>query len=497
MIAEAKYLFQASNKRLMAGLLVIALIIGMAPIGRTQADEMGVKLSQSTYIDGAGGEQGIDVYQPGQGANHPGIIFVHGGGWRVGDKNQYAHLGNVAASRGFTAYSINYRLGASGVYYQYEDVMRAIASIRQNAAQFGTDPNRIAVWGDSAGGSLAMRVAASGETGLAAAVGWSAPVNAYTAIFNSIQSFAIGLNHSTCVPFDPANILQMVPQSSGGEGSNDQGTPVDEQSMMSMLGGNSASTGNSTSSATGTATSPATSGLADQAGNAISSATGGAVDAGTASTIANVATSLLSGATSGNQTGSQSSGSNTSSSTGSSDLSGLVNTGIQALTGAAKASGNQQVSDAADVAGQLLTTTGNNMNTPSIYDPKSSTASEAVKTAAARSPLAVMATHTAEAPVSAEVQRAVLAVTDALGCQDNFRVLSPALNFAKNTPPTFLANAESEYLVHPGQAIEYSNNLRAAGIDSEFLILPGANHMGYDERAVEPTFAFLTRHLNP
>ncbi len=492
MIAEAKYLLQTSNKRLMTGLLVVALVISMTPIGRTQADEMGVKLSQSTYTDGAGGEQGIDVYQPGQGGNHPGVIFVHGGGWRVGDKNQYAHLGNVAANRGFTAFSINYRLGASGVYYQYEDVMRAVASIRANAAQFGTDPNRIAILGDSAGGSLAMRVAASGETGLAAAVGWSAPVNAYTAIFNSIQSFAIGLNHSSCVPFDPANILQMIPQSTGGQGSNDQGTPVDEQSMMSMLGGGS-STGTSSTGASNSGTSSsATSGLVDQAASALSGASGGAIDSSTASTIANVASGLLGSATSG-----QSTGGNSSSSSDNAALGSLVNTGIQALTGAAKSSGNQQVSDAADIAGSLLTTTGNNMNTPSIYNPKSSTASQAVKTAAARSPLSMTATHTAVAPVSAEVQRAVLAVTDALGCQDNFRVLSPALNFSKSTPPTFLVNAQDEFLVHPGQAVEYSNNLRGAGIDSSFLILPGANHMGYDERAVEPTFEFLTNHLRP
>jgi acetyl esterase/lipase len=424
MIAEAKYAFKATNKRLLAALLTLGMVVGMVPLNRAQADLMGsVVHAQAVYTDGAGNQQGIDVYQPGNGASHPGIIFVHGGGWRTGDKSQYTHLGDVAASRGYTAYSINYRLGPSGVYYQYEDVMRAIASIRQNAAQYGTDPNRIAVWGDSAGGSLAMRVAASGQTGLAAAVGWSAPVNAYTAIFNSLQSFAIGLDHSTCVPVgEITGILSDIPTSEGGQGTT--GSPLTQDTAMTMLGsGNQGSAVGSLSQ------------LVGAAAGAISSATGGQISA-------------------------------------------------------------SQVQDAANVASSLATSQGKS-GTPSIYDPTSATATAEVKAAAAASPLAATATHTAVTQIPDAGQRAVLALTDALGCQDNFRVLSPALYFAKNTPPTFLVNAQDEYLVNPGQAIEYSNNLRAAGIDSSYLILPGANHMGYDERAVEPTFSFLDQHLRP
>lgn len=474
MIAEAKYLIQASNKRLMTCVLVAALIIGMSPIGRTQADEMGITLAQTTYTDGAGGQQGIDVYQPGQGGNHPGIIFVHGGGWRAGDKGQYAHLGNVAANRGFTAFSIDYRLGPSGTYYQYEDVRRAVEDIRSKAAQYGTDPNRIAIWGDSAGGSLAMRVAASGETGLAAAVGWSAPVNAYTAIFNSIESFAIGLNHSTCVPFDPVNIMKMIPTSTGGENSSTTGTPANEQAILSMLQGNAPSASSGTNSSTDA--------IAND--NTTTDTTTGATPGGTTNSLNQIVSSLL-GSSSQSQSGE------------STDINSLVNMGIQALTSAAGASGDPRLSNAANLVGDLGKSTENNMTTPSIYDPKSPTASEAVKTAAAGSPLAATASHTAASPMPAEAQRAVLAIMDMMGCQDNFRVLSPALNFSKNTPPTFLVNAQDEFLVHPGQAIEYSNNLREAGIDSEFLILPGANHMGYDERAVEPTFEFLAKRLNP
>ncbi len=422
------------KNRVLTSVLVFSLLVGLVPTITSQAATVTKK--SSSYIDGAGGRQGIDIYTTG-GRNKPGIIFVHGGGWRTGDKSQYANLGRAAAQRGYVAASIDYRLGSAGVYYQYEDVMRATKSIRANAASYGMNPNKIAIWGDSAGGSLAMRVAASGQSGMAAAVGWSAPVNAYTAIFNSEQSFAIGVDHSTCIPTDPnglSSALANVPRSSGGTASNTKGTTPSTAGLINILSVSSAKTTTKTTS-------------------------------GSKKTIS---TSQLSNG-----------------------LSQLIQSGA-AATGQ---SNNPHVKNATQAVNFLSQSAANNSNTPSIYDPKSPTASKAVRAAAATAPNAATATHTAKSAIPAEAQRAILGMTDALGCQDNLRAMSPALNFARNTPPTFLANAQSEYLVHPGQAIEYSNNLRAKGIPSSYLILKGSNHMGYDARAVNPTFTFLNKYL--
>ncbi len=165
---------------------------------------------------------GNDEYQPlrvtrAAGEGNPAIIFFNGGGWhtddQVGDK-----VAPKAVERGYTAIVATYRLGSSGVYYQFEDVMRAIKHVRDNAAMYGVDPSRVAIWGDSAGGSLAMRAAGSGKSGAAAAVGWSAPTNAYTALFKSPQSFAIGMDHSTCIPTDITGVLNVVDLLNGGEG---------------------------------------------------------------------------------------------------------------------------------------------------------------------------------------------------------------------------------------------------------------------------------------
>lgn len=456
MVSEVKYLLKAINRkklnmRLMVSILIVGLVLGTLPFLRSSAEAeeaAGITYEQTSYTDGGGEQQGIDVYKPGNGSNHPGIIFVHGGGWRVGSKSQYEHLGRVAAARGYTAYAIDYRLGSAGTYYQYEDVHRAVEHIIENAESYGTDPSRIGILGDSAGGSLAMRVAASGDTGLAAAIGWSAPVNAYTAIFNSYQSFVIGLDHSTCIPTD-LNALESIPTSEGGQYSGD-GTPASESDILSLLGQGGLS---SSEGSTGTI-----SGLTD--------------------IVSQVAGAVSGGANSGNL---------------GSIVQQLVNTGAQALNVPTDPNVGRTVND----AGVLAENLDHNSSTPSIYDPRSTTASEEVKAAAAKSPLSAFATHTADVPIPAEAQRAILALTDAMGCQNDFRVLSPALNFSPNTPPTFLVNAETEFLVHPGQAVEYSNNLRNAGIDSDFLILPGGNHLGYDERAVEPTFVFLDRHLHP
>lgn len=170
------------------------------------------------YINGKGDKQAMRVNAR-EGKNNPVIIFFNGGGWhvddQVGDK-----VSGAAKERGYTTIVATYRLGSSGVYYMYEDVMRAIKHVRNNSDMYGIDPSRIVIWGDSAGGSLAMRAAGSGQSGAAAAVGWSAPTNAYTALFRSPMSFAIGMDHSTCTPTDLNGLSNVIDILNGGEGNS-------------------------------------------------------------------------------------------------------------------------------------------------------------------------------------------------------------------------------------------------------------------------------------
>ena len=189
-----------------------------------------------SYINGAGKKQPIN-FTPATQENAPALIFFNGGGWHANDgtstavaegkatKNNLDNgkyigppAGGGATARGYAVFDATYRLGSSGVYYMYEDVMRAIQHVRNNAAMYNIDASRIVIWGDSAGGSLSMRANASGKSGAKVAVGWSAPTNAYTALFKSFESMLIGMDHSTCIPTDLAGLTNFTDLLNGGSG---------------------------------------------------------------------------------------------------------------------------------------------------------------------------------------------------------------------------------------------------------------------------------------
>ncbi len=181
-----------------------------------------------SYVNGAGKQQALKVTP---GTNGAALLFFNGGGWHANDHNsdkvaegrqgnngEDAPPGGGATARGYTVIDVTYRLGSSGIYYMFEDVMRGVQHVINNAGLYGIDPARIGIWGDSAGGSLAMRAAGSGKSGAKAAVGWSAPTNAYTGLFRSYKSFLIGMDHSTCIPTDLAGLTNTTDLLNGGSG---------------------------------------------------------------------------------------------------------------------------------------------------------------------------------------------------------------------------------------------------------------------------------------
>jgi arylformamidase len=94
-------------------------------------------------------------------ANAPLLIFVHGGGWKRGDKGnatgQYKAPHYLA--QGYAFASINYRLVPDAtVEQQAADVANAVAYLRSNAAKLGIDPKRIVLMGHSAGAHLSALV---------------------------------------------------------------------------------------------------------------------------------------------------------------------------------------------------------------------------------------------------------------------------------------------------------------------------------------------------
>jgi len=85
----------------------------------------------------------------------PLVIWIHGGGWQSGDKSDRAQSQRLVC-RGYALASLDYRLSGTAIFpAQIHDVKAAIRFLRANAAVYGLDPARFAVFGSSAGGHLA------------------------------------------------------------------------------------------------------------------------------------------------------------------------------------------------------------------------------------------------------------------------------------------------------------------------------------------------------
>jgi acetyl esterase/lipase len=87
----------------------------------------------------------------------PAIVFIHGGGWRSGDKGggQWRSLPLEYASRGYVCVSVNYRLTDEATILDcIADCKCAVRWLRANAEKYNVDPNRIGAYGNSAGAHL-------------------------------------------------------------------------------------------------------------------------------------------------------------------------------------------------------------------------------------------------------------------------------------------------------------------------------------------------------
>ena len=105
------------------------------------------------------GEQtlALDIYRPDTDLSPPVVLYLHGGGWAVGDKADGSSERLEALARhGVAVASANYRLTSAATYpAQIHDVKAAVRWLRANGAQRGLAVHRLAAWGASAGAYLA------------------------------------------------------------------------------------------------------------------------------------------------------------------------------------------------------------------------------------------------------------------------------------------------------------------------------------------------------
>lgn len=109
------------------------------------------------YAGTANARQSLDLFIPKKAAEKPRplVVYVHGGGWEGGSKNDAGVIPALVTDGNYIAASVGYRL-TNEVHWpaQIHDCKAALRWLRANAAENGIDPERIAVFGISAGGHL-------------------------------------------------------------------------------------------------------------------------------------------------------------------------------------------------------------------------------------------------------------------------------------------------------------------------------------------------------
>lgn len=91
------------------------------------------------------------------GATRPAIVMLHGGGWRKGSPRGVRGYGELLSRMGFVCLCPGYRLSSEAHWpAQLEDVKCAVRFLKAMSNEFGLDPERIGVMGDSSGGHLAL-----------------------------------------------------------------------------------------------------------------------------------------------------------------------------------------------------------------------------------------------------------------------------------------------------------------------------------------------------
>jgi acetyl esterase/lipase len=115
---------------------------------------------KSDVAYGPAERQRLDVYSPKNASKAPVLIFVHGGGWYRGNKNEYPFLGDAFVEKGFVTVIISYRVAPQGVFPAFvQDVASSVRWVKDNITALGGDPDRIYLMGQSSGAHIASLVA--------------------------------------------------------------------------------------------------------------------------------------------------------------------------------------------------------------------------------------------------------------------------------------------------------------------------------------------------
>jgi acetyl esterase/lipase len=134
--------------------VLLALVIGSDLLA---ADPITMK--DVVFASPGGSDLKLDFVRPAGDGPFPLVILVHGGGWKVGSRTEYAAGQQGFAKFGFATAAVQYRLTPKHTYpAQRDDITAAIEFLVKNKTKYAIDPERVGLMGGSAGGHLSLAV---------------------------------------------------------------------------------------------------------------------------------------------------------------------------------------------------------------------------------------------------------------------------------------------------------------------------------------------------
>ena len=123
------------------------------------SDVRTVETTDVVYLEHDGKPLAMRVFAPEGNGPFPAVIDLHGGAWNRGDLSACRERDETLADAGIVAAAIDFRHASDGYPTSLADINYAIRWFKAHASEYGTDPDRVGLSGQSSGGHLAMLAA--------------------------------------------------------------------------------------------------------------------------------------------------------------------------------------------------------------------------------------------------------------------------------------------------------------------------------------------------
>jgi acetyl esterase len=157
-------------KKLHSKITCFLLVAGLSFCQLVKAEHPVIEHKDIQWAEAKGFKLTADIHVPNiKKKNLPVLVVFHGGGWLLNSKSIMSDMSNyMAANADLVVVNVNYRLlsdnnNTTTLNEMVEDALGAVLWVKDNIKQYGGNPKKIAVTGDSAGGQLAAMVILAGH----------------------------------------------------------------------------------------------------------------------------------------------------------------------------------------------------------------------------------------------------------------------------------------------------------------------------------------------